>query len=135
MPPFNDSLSRSFGTAVISFDLASVAIWPSTRRCSQPQALTMCRHDLARAVSKDRRKTLPSIAMPPWQVSAKRPMNAWKQRRNCAGSSARNTRLNVSCGKRGKSPGGQGGWGAGALTSSVKGGTGVAPGTASLAPR
>ena len=34
---------HSFGTAVISLDLASVAICASTRRCLQPQALTMCR--------------------------------------------------------------------------------------------
>src|ERR1700727_2230417 len=38
MVPFSDSIASSFGTAVISFDFASVAIWPSTLRCSQPHA-------------------------------------------------------------------------------------------------
>src|ERR1700733_13497381 len=38
MVPFSDSIASSFGTAVISFDFASVAIWPSTMRCSQPHA-------------------------------------------------------------------------------------------------
>src|ERR1700689_4868730 len=44
--PFSLSISNSFGTAVISFDFASVAICASTRRCSQPQAETMCNGDL-----------------------------------------------------------------------------------------
>src|SRR6202042_2059664 len=38
MVPFSDSIASNFGTAVISFDFASVAIWPSTMRCSQPHA-------------------------------------------------------------------------------------------------
>ncbi len=44
-----DSISNSFGTAVISLDFASVAIWPSTMRCSQPHALTMCKASSPRA--------------------------------------------------------------------------------------
>jgi hypothetical protein len=32
MQPVNDSSSKSFGTAMISFDLSSTAIWPRTRR-------------------------------------------------------------------------------------------------------
>src|SRR5439155_14044285 len=55
MQPFSASIANSLGTAVISLDLASVAIWASTRRCSQPQALTMCSGDLALALSKERR--------------------------------------------------------------------------------
>src|SRR5271154_4328541 len=39
--PFSRSIAKSFGTAVISFDFASVAICASTRRCSQPQAQTL----------------------------------------------------------------------------------------------
>jgi hypothetical protein len=35
--------------AGISFDLASVAICASTKRCSQPQALTMCIANLCQA--------------------------------------------------------------------------------------
>ena len=64
--PFSDSIANSFGTAVISLDLASVAICASTRRCSQPQALTMCSADLPLARSNERRSTLPSIATTPW---------------------------------------------------------------------
>src|SRR5271165_4245899 len=56
--PFSRSISSSFGTAVISFDLASVAICASTRRCSQPQAETMCNGDLPLARSNERRKDL-----------------------------------------------------------------------------
>src|SRR5271170_5776514 len=57
--PFSDSISSIFGTAVISFDLASVAICASTRRCSQPQALTMCSADLLLARSNERAQHLP----------------------------------------------------------------------------
>jgi transposase len=55
--PFNDSIFSSSGTAVISLDLASVAICANTSRCSQPQALTMCKGDLPLARSNDRRRT------------------------------------------------------------------------------
>ena len=65
MVPFSDSISSSFGTAVISLDLASVAICASTMRCSQPQALTMCSGDLPLAPSNERRSTFPSIATTP----------------------------------------------------------------------
>jgi hypothetical protein len=34
-------------------------------RCSQPQALTLCKADLPLARSNDRRRTLPSIATTP----------------------------------------------------------------------
>src|SRR5450759_32022 len=64
----SDNIFSSFGTAVISLDLASVAICASTMRCSQPHALTMCRADLPLARSNERRNTLPSIAITPWQV-------------------------------------------------------------------
>ena len=56
---FSESISNSLGTAVISLDLASVAICASTRRCSHPQALTMCSADLPLARSNERRSTLP----------------------------------------------------------------------------
>ena len=46
MVPFSDSNFSSSGTAVISLDLASVAICARTILCSQPQALTMSRADL-----------------------------------------------------------------------------------------
>src|SRR5688572_29310481 len=58
--------------AVISLDLAAVAICARTRRWSQPQAVTMCSADLPLAVSKERRRTLPSIATMPWAASANR---------------------------------------------------------------
>src|SRR5271165_1158771 len=48
--PFSLSIANSFGTAVISFDFASVAICASTRRSSQPQAETMCNGDLPLAL-------------------------------------------------------------------------------------
>ena len=58
MVPFNgEHCRRSFGTAVISFDLASVAICPSTSLASLPQALTMCSADFPLALSKERRST------------------------------------------------------------------------------
>ena len=69
--PFSLSIANSFGTAVISFDFASVAICASTRRCSQPQAETMCNGDLPLARSNERRRTLPSIATTPSHCSAK----------------------------------------------------------------
>src|SRR3954470_23404838 len=53
--PFSDNISSSLGTAVISLDFASVAIWARTRRWSQPQAVTMCSADLPLAASKERR--------------------------------------------------------------------------------
>jgi hypothetical protein len=96
MVPFSDSISSSFGTAVISLDLASVAICASTRRCSQPQALTMCSADFSLARSKERRRTLPSIATTPRTVSAKRVMKCGNAAPNCVGSSWRNSRLKVS---------------------------------------
>src|ERR1700721_2879509 len=58
--PFSRSIAKSFGTAVISFDFASVAICASTRRCSQPQAETMCNGDLPLALSNERRRALPA---------------------------------------------------------------------------
>ena len=51
---FNDNNFSSLGTAVISLDFAFVAIWVSTMRCSQPQALTMCKADLPLARSNER---------------------------------------------------------------------------------
>jgi hypothetical protein len=62
---FADAPPPRFGTAVISFDFASVAIWPSTMRCSQPHALTMSKADRPLARSCERRKTLPSMATTP----------------------------------------------------------------------
>jgi len=62
---FNDNISSSFGTAMISFDFLSVAICPSTIRCSQPHALTICSADFSLARLKERRKTFPSIAITP----------------------------------------------------------------------
>jgi hypothetical protein len=81
---------------VISLDLASVAICASTRRCSHPQALTMCSADLPLARSNERRSTLPSMATTPWTVSANFAMNRWNTARNCSGSCRRNRRLKVS---------------------------------------
>ena len=75
MAPFSESILSSLGTAVISLDLASVAICASTRRCSQPQALTMCRGDLPLARSNERRKTLPSMATTPSIPLEKAAMN------------------------------------------------------------
>src|SRR3984957_4933220 len=72
---FSRSIAKSFGTAVISFDFASVAICASTRRCSQPQAETMCNGDLPLALSNERRRTLPSIATTPLHGSEKLAMN------------------------------------------------------------
>ena len=48
MVPLSVNISSIFGTAVISFVFTSVAICASTRRCSQPQALTMCEGNLQR---------------------------------------------------------------------------------------
>jgi len=94
--PSRLSIFNNLGTAVISFDLASVATCASTSRCSQPQADTMCSADLPLAVSNERRSTLPSIATTPWQASANPAMKRWKQWRNCSASSRRNNRLKVS---------------------------------------
>ena len=65
MQPSSDSIARSLGTAVISLDFASTAIWPRTNRCSPPQALTMCSGEPAEARSNERRKVLPSTAITP----------------------------------------------------------------------
>ena len=62
--PFSDSSLKSLGTAVISLDFASLAIWQH-HRWSQPQALIMCRAYLPLARSNERRRTLPSIATAP----------------------------------------------------------------------
>src|SRR5208337_2646072 len=78
--PFSLSIFSSFGTAVISFDFASVAICASTRRCSQPHAETMCNGDLPLALSNERRRTLPSIATTPSHCSEKPAMKTLKRR-------------------------------------------------------
>src|SRR5271169_2411606 len=52
--------------------------------------------DLPLALSKERRNTLPSMAMTPWQACENLPMNFWKQALNCSGSRRRNTREKVS---------------------------------------
>ena len=56
-------------------DLTPVAICASTIRCSQPHTLTIGRADLLLAVSNERRKTFPSIAMTPWQDYENSAMN------------------------------------------------------------
>jgi hypothetical protein len=52
--PFKVSILSNFGTAVISFDLASVDTCANTSRCSEPHALTMCKADLPLARSNER---------------------------------------------------------------------------------
>ena len=94
--PSRESISNSLGTAVISFDLPSTAIWPSTSRCSAAQAETRCRAEPPVARSKERRSVLPSIATTPSVAAAKRCMKPRKQAWNLTGSSSRNTRLKVS---------------------------------------
>src|SRR4051812_34112182 len=96
MQPLSDSSSSSFGTAVISLDLPSTAIWPSSRRCSADQAWTICSGDLPVTRSNERRSVLPSTATTPRRLSAKRCMKRVKQVSNAFGSSRRNTRLKVS---------------------------------------
>src|SRR3954467_6667563 len=93
---FSDSISSSFGTAVISFDVSSVATCARTNREPAAQALTKCNGDRSAARSKERRSVLPSIAITPWAASAKPSMNCRKQAWNFAGLSRRNTRLKVS---------------------------------------
>src|SRR3954470_5577490 len=93
---FSDSISSSFGTAVISFDLSPVATCARTNREPAAQALTRCNGDRSAARSKERRSVLPSMAITPWAASAKPSMNCRKQSWNFAGSSRRNTRLKVS---------------------------------------
>src|SRR3954453_20102278 len=90
------SILSNCGTAVISLDLSPTATCPSTRRCSAAQAETRCSGEAPAARSKERRRVLPSSATTPGQPSAKWRMNARKQAWNCAGSSSRNTRENVS---------------------------------------
>lgn len=71
MSPFlasNALIRSSLGAAVISLDLTSVATCASTNRCSEPQALTMCKSDLPLARSKVRRRTMPSMATTPLQL-------------------------------------------------------------------
>jgi hypothetical protein len=53
MVPLRASILSSLGTAVISLDLASVAICANTSRCSEPQALTMCRADPVKRTAQD----------------------------------------------------------------------------------
>src|ERR671926_372823 len=83
-------------TAVISFDASSVAIWPSTRRCSTAQALTRCSGDWPAAWSKERRSVLPSRATTPCSVSLKRCMKRKNTAWNWTGSSRRKTREKAS---------------------------------------
>lgn len=66
--PFSASIRSSLGTAVMSLDLASVAICANTSRCLGPQVLTICKGDLPLARSNERRNTLPSIATTPFQL-------------------------------------------------------------------
>ena len=75
MAPWSVSSLSNLGTAVISFDLASVATCASTSRCRQPQAETICNGDLPLARSNERRSTLPSRATTPCRCSENCAMN------------------------------------------------------------
>ena len=57
--PFDETISSSSGPAVISLDLASVAICASIRRCSQPQALNHLQRRLAAGVIERAPQELP----------------------------------------------------------------------------
>ena len=81
---------------IVSLDFASVATCASTRRCSQPHALTMCSDDLPLARSNERRRTLPSMATTPWHCRENLEVKRWNDAWNWSGSSWRNRRLNVS---------------------------------------
>ena len=94
--PSSESISSSFGMAVISLDPSSTATWPKTSRAPQAQAETRCKDEASVARSYERRSVLPSTATTPCAASAKRCMKREKHASNRAGSSRRNTRLNVS---------------------------------------
>ena len=94
--PFSRSISSSFGTAVISFDFASVAICASTRRCSHPQAATMCNGDLPLALSNERRRDLAVDRHNPFALLGETSHEPLKRRPELLLSSMRKSRLNVS---------------------------------------
>ena len=94
--PSSESISSSFGMAVISLDPSSTATWPKTSRAPQAQAETRCKDEASVARSYERRSVSPSTATMPCAASAKRCMKREKHASNRAGSSRRNTRPNVS---------------------------------------
>ena len=62
MAPCKARILISSGMAVISFDLSSVLIWPSTSLICESQALTMWMADLPLVLSCEPRSVLPSMA-------------------------------------------------------------------------
>ena len=95
--PRRSSRSSKAGIAVISFDLASVAICPSSKSFSATHACTRCRAWVPAAVSYEPRSVLPSMATTlPAVGPTGRLTHVEKQRENSCGSSAQNTRRNVS---------------------------------------
>ncbi len=83
--PCNANISNSLTTAVLSLVLAVVAIWASTKRVSQHQALIICKAEPRWAGSSGLRKTLPSMAMTPVEVSLKRASESLKTRTELVG--------------------------------------------------
>ena len=92
------SWSSNSGTALISFDLPSTQRWPSTRPCSDAQALTTCSGDWSRPRPNERRIVSPSMANTSRSnlvVSAL--THVLNPVSNASGSISMNTRPNVSC--------------------------------------
>ena len=81
------------GTAVISLLFSSTASCPNTKRFSPAQALTKCNAPWPVAVSKERRRILPSTAITsPTECVCKDCVHATKQLSNDCGSRRANKR-------------------------------------------
>jgi hypothetical protein len=94
--PVRSNSPSSARAAVISLPPGGTAAWPSTSRASQAKAVTTCSGDAPAAQSNDRRSVLPSIATTPRPSWPRPSRNRPKQAPKAAGSSSRNSRLNVS---------------------------------------
>ena len=90
------SISRRVGIAVISFDLASVAVWAKTIPLSEDHALTICRQSRCSVFLKDLLDVLPSMAMTPFKRSDNDLAQFAKHSENCFGSKADITLFIVS---------------------------------------
>ncbi len=87
MQPDTSSCWSNSGIAVISLDLASVRVWPSTREFSEAQALTMWMASLPALRSRERRRVLPSTAITcPWVSRWTLLPHSMKQYRKLSGS-------------------------------------------------
>ena len=95
--PFGLGVSSGSGTAVVSFNLAFIAICASTRRLLQPRAEPMCDGDFPLAQFDDgAARALPSIAATPLRIARKTSHEALNAAETTPGTEHAEQPLNMS---------------------------------------